>query len=77
MISAGMGIGVVPSFLEPLYRDLYDLRFIPLTDPWANPMICVIVRDRETLTSAARFFVNRLLSSAQGPGNDASEKASS
>lgn len=76
MISAGMGVGVVPSFLEPLYKELYGLEFVPLTDLWARPMVCVILRDRETLTSAARLFVNLLLSSANDSAGAVSEIAS-
>jgi DNA-binding transcriptional LysR family regulator len=65
MISTGMGVGVVPSFLEPLYKTLYGLKFIPLTDAWASPTVCIIVRDIDSLTSVARSFVDRLIASSE------------
>ena len=64
MIGAGMGIGVVPSFLEELHGPYYDLRFIPLMDDWSRPRICVMVRDLESLPSAARLFLEHLRGSA-------------
>lgn len=59
MVGCGMGIGIVPSFLST-HADLYGLKMIPLTDAWAHPLICVLVRDFETLPSAAKAFVAHL-----------------
>lgn len=60
MIGVGMGIGIVPSFLEKTYGPLYRLRFVPLTDSWARPLICLMMRDRAGLPSAARALVDHL-----------------
>ncbi|HMS78541.1 MAG TPA: LysR family transcriptional regulator [Burkholderiaceae bacterium] len=60
MIGTGMGIGVGPSFLAPTHGPLYRLRFVPLDEPWAHPLICVLVRDLESLPQAARLLVERL-----------------
>jgi DNA-binding transcriptional LysR family regulator len=60
MIGYGMGIGVVPSFLEASYSQMYNLRFIPLSDEWAHPLICIMVRDLSGLPSAAKAFVEHL-----------------
>ena len=60
MIGTGMGIGVGPSFLAPTHGPLYRLRFVPLDEPWAHPLICVLVRDLESLPQAARLLVARL-----------------
>jgi DNA-binding transcriptional LysR family regulator len=60
MIGSGMGIGVGPSFLAPTHGPIYRLRFVPLDEPWAHPLICVLVRDPESLPQAARALVARL-----------------
>lgn len=60
MIGLGMGIGIVPSFLAKTYGPAYNLRFVPLTDSWARPLICIMVRDRANLPFAARALVEHL-----------------
>jgi hypothetical protein len=60
MIGSGMGIGVGPSFLAPTHGPIYRLRFVPLDEPWAHPLICVLVRDPDALPEAARALVARL-----------------
>ncbi|MGV1768375.1 LysR family transcriptional regulator [Rhizobium rhizogenes] len=63
MIGLGMGIGVVPLFLSRTYELQYDLKFVPLEDSWAHPMICIMYRSRGELPFAARAFVEHLESS--------------
>ncbi|MCW1411257.1 LysR family transcriptional regulator [Rhizobium sp. 1AS11] len=60
MIGLGMGIGVVPIFLSSTYAQKYNLKFVPLSDSWARPMISIMYRDREALPFAARTFVEHL-----------------
>lgn len=60
MIGSGMGIGVVPSFVQESMGRVYGLRFIPLDEPWAQPRICIMLRDLDSLPSAARSFVDHL-----------------
>jgi DNA-binding transcriptional LysR family regulator len=60
MIGLGMGIGIVPSFLGATYASLYNLHFVPLTDSWAHPVICIMFRNRESLPFAARALVSYL-----------------
>ncbi len=60
MIGTGMGIGVGPSFLAPTHGPMYRLRFVPLDEPWAHPLICVVVRDLAGLPVAARGLVEYL-----------------
>jgi DNA-binding transcriptional LysR family regulator len=67
MIGLGLGIGVVPSFLEATYGRMHNLRFIPLTDAWAHPMICIMIRDLDSLPSAARALVEHLGRLASAP----------
>lgn len=64
MIGLGMGIGIVPSILERMYGGMHNLRFIPLRDSWAHPVISIMFRDRATLPSAAQAFVAHLEKSA-------------
>jgi DNA-binding transcriptional LysR family regulator len=66
MIGSGMGIGVLPSFMEPNSR-MFGLKFIPLTDDWAHPLICVMTRDLQALPSAARAFVDHLRNASTEP----------
>lgn len=60
MISTGMGIGVIPALLQPSHEQLYGLKFVPLAESWAHPLICIIVRDMETLPGAAKALVDFL-----------------
>lgn len=60
MIGSGMGIGVAPSFMQESVGQVYGLRFIPLDEPWAHPKICIMLRDLDSLPSAARSFVDHL-----------------
>jgi len=60
MVALGMGIGVVPSFLAKTYAPTYNLRFIPLIDAWAHPLICIMYRERATLPPPALALVEHL-----------------
>ena len=65
MIASGLGIGVVPAFMEPSHGRIYDLVFVPLAEEWAHPEIRIVVRDLQALPSAAKTFVEHLRRSAQ------------
>ena len=67
MVGAGMGIGVAPSVMEATLGGRHGLRFVPLTDHWARPLICIMVRDMENLSCAARDFVDYLRARAHVP----------
>ena len=60
MIASGFGIGVAPAFMEESHGRLYGLAFIPLLEEWAHPEICIVVRDLQSLPSAAKAFVEHL-----------------
>ena len=60
MIASGMGIGVIPSLLQATHERVYGLKFVPLAESWAHPLICIIVRDLDTLPSAAKALVDFL-----------------
>jgi DNA-binding transcriptional LysR family regulator len=60
MVGAGMGIGIAPSFLRDTHGPMYGLRFVPLDEPWARPVVSVVVRDLQALPAAARALVDQL-----------------
>lgn len=60
MIANGMGIGVIPTLLKKTHEPLYNLKFVPLAESWAHPMISVVVRNVESLPGAARALVMHL-----------------
>lgn len=73
MIGNGMGIGIGPSFLASTHGPLYRLRFVPLDEPWAHPLISLVVRDLDRLPSAARVLFDVLRSA--WPVNDTGTRA--
>jgi DNA-binding transcriptional LysR family regulator len=60
LIGMGMGIGIVPSSLEQTHAKAHKLVFIPLSDAWAHSTICIMVRNHEESSSAARLFIEHL-----------------
>ena len=60
MVASGMGIGVVPLFFAQSHGKMFGLHFARLTDAWADPMICIAVRENAPLPSAAKAFVDHL-----------------
>jgi DNA-binding transcriptional LysR family regulator len=60
MIQAGLGIGVLPEAAVNVYAKSMGLRFIRLTDPWAQRRMFVGVRQYALLPAAARQLVDHL-----------------
>ncbi|WP_326540859.1 LysR family transcriptional regulator [Pseudorhodoferax sp.] len=60
MIASGMGIGVIPLLLQQTREQSYGLKFVPLAESWAHPLICVVVRKLEDLPGPARALVQHL-----------------
>jgi DNA-binding transcriptional LysR family regulator len=67
LVARGLGVGVAPMYLEPKER-LLGLRFVPLSDAWAQPRSFVAVRDLQTLPPAAQAFVAHLRAGADAAG---------
>lgn len=67
MVASGMGIGVIPSLLGPTHERVYDLKFVPLNETWAHPLICIVVRDIDSLPGAAKALVAHLRLNASVP----------
>ena len=66
LVGRGLGVGVAPLYLKPAKEKALGVRFVPLTDGWAQPRSFVAVRDFDTLPAAAQAFVTHLRNSATG-----------
>mgnify|MGYP001952286852 FL=1 len=60
MVNSGLGIGVLPLDIARRYSVMFDLRIIPLAEPWARRKIQICVRSFDSLPTAAKLFVNHL-----------------
>jgi DNA-binding transcriptional LysR family regulator len=68
LVASGMGVGVAPLYLKAAKERSLDVRFVPLSDPWAQPRSFVAVRDFDALPVAAQTFVAHLRASAAAAG---------
>ena len=64
MVSAGLGVAVLPRGSAQLYRGTLAIRAITLAEPWARRRLSLCVRSEESLSSVARLLVDHL----RGPG---------
>jgi DNA-binding transcriptional LysR family regulator len=64
LVARGMGVGVVPLYLKASKERSLGLRFVPLSDAWAQLHSFVAVRDLDALPVAAQAFVAHLRASA-------------
>jgi len=64
MVAAGLGVGIMPRAAATPYIDSLGLKSIALRDDWAKRKLFLCIRSRESLSSAAREFVNHLTSRA-------------
>jgi DNA-binding transcriptional LysR family regulator len=64
LVARGMGVGVAPLYLKASKERSLGVRFVPLSDAWAQPRSFVAVRDFETLPVAVQAFVAHLRASA-------------
>jgi DNA-binding transcriptional LysR family regulator len=58
MVNSGLGIGVLPLDIARRYSVMFDLRIIPLAEPWARRKIQICVRSFDSLPTAAKLFEN-------------------
>jgi DNA-binding transcriptional LysR family regulator len=64
LVGRGMGVGVAPLYLKAAKERALGVRFVPLSDAWAQPRSFVAVRDLDALPVAAQAFVAHLRASA-------------
>ena len=67
MVSAGLGVGVMPRGSAQLYRGTLAIRAVTLDEPWAARKLMLCVRADESLSSVARLLVDHL----RGAGTEA------
>ncbi|HZZ14032.1 MAG TPA: LysR substrate-binding domain-containing protein [Paraburkholderia sp.] len=60
VVAAQLGISVVPLEVGEMYKRLFDIETIPLTDAWALRQFVVCFRDLDALQPAARRMVDHL-----------------
>ncbi|CAM3402109.1 LysR family transcriptional regulator [Paracidovorax anthurii] len=60
MVSAGLGVGVLPRGSARLYQGSLPLRTVSLAEPWARRRLALCVRSVEALSSVARLLVDHL-----------------
>ena len=65
LVAQGMGVGVAPLYLKEAKEGALGLRFVPLSDPWAQPRSFVAVRDLDALPVAAQALVSHLRASGE------------
>ncbi len=51
---------LLPLDIARRYSAMFDIRIIPLTEPWARRQIQICVRSFDALPTAAKLFVNHL-----------------
>ena len=73
MVSAGLGVGILPLGSAQIYRGALALRTIPLAEPWAKRKLSLCVRSLESLSGVARLLVDHLRAGS-GAGNNAVSK---
>lgn len=60
MVSAGLGVGVLPRGSARLYLGTLPLRTVALAEPWARRQLALCVRSGDALSSVARLLVDHL-----------------
>jgi DNA-binding transcriptional LysR family regulator len=68
MVSAGLGVGVVPKAAATPYTESLGLVSVRLQDPWARRQLHLCVRSTESLSAAARLLVDHLAGRAPRKG---------
>ncbi|WVN42676.1 LysR family transcriptional regulator [beta proteobacterium MWH-UniP1] len=61
MVSAGLGIGVMPRKSARLFRESQDIVCVTINAPWAIRQLSICIRDQASLSPAAKMLVDCLL----------------
>jgi DNA-binding transcriptional LysR family regulator len=62
MVSAGLGVGILPQGSVVPYLDVEGLVARPLDEPWASRTLKVATRERHLMTRVARLLAEHLAS---------------
>ncbi len=60
VVRAGLAIAVVPREVTPLHAQAWDLKILPLIEPWARRRFVLCHRGEDTLTPAAQLLLQAL-----------------
>src|SRR6185312_5336783 len=60
VVAANLGISVVPAEIGGTYTRIFDVKIVPLTDPWAERRFAVCFKDYAALQPAAQRLVDHL-----------------
>ncbi len=60
VVRAGLAVSVLPAELARPCAQAFDLRIVPLTDPWARRRFAIVTRGDDSLTPAAKLLVEHL-----------------
>ena len=60
MVQANMGIGILPQKAYELFGRALGLHAVPLTDPWSDRSLIVVVRDEAQLSPVSRLLFDYL-----------------
>jgi DNA-binding transcriptional LysR family regulator len=65
MVSAGLGVGVMPRQSAQLFVPALPIQCLPLAEPWAQRKLVVAVRDVAALSPAARLLLQHISAAAR------------
>ncbi|MBC5767213.1 LysR family transcriptional regulator [Ramlibacter albus] len=65
VVRAGLAVCLVPKEVAEIYATMYELKIIPLSEPWAERRFIIVYRDEATLTPAAQLLVDHLAAKGQ------------
>lgn len=68
VVRAGLAVSVLPAELARPYAQAFDLRIVPLTDPWARRRFAIATRGDDSLTPAAKLLVEHLAAAGKAAG---------
>ena len=60
VVRAGLAISIVPREVAELHAKAWNLKLIPLAEPWAQRRFIICFRDAKALTPAAQLLVDHL-----------------
>lgn len=61
MVESGLGIGVIPLNLAQKYAQIFGIEIIEIKDVWAYRELKICLRDKDSLSPAAKLFVEHLV----------------
>lgn len=60
MVESGLGVGVIPLNLAKKYVQIFNVEVIEIKEAWAKRQLKICVRNLESISSAAKLFLEHL-----------------